>query len=101
MLEVLGVDEEVDTITAAEDVTAGKPDPEVFRKAAESLGLPPDRCVVVEDAPAGIEAARRAGMRSIGVNRDASLEADLAVRSLTDLPADAFNALLDGRQRRA
>lgn len=97
MLQALGVHRELDAITAAEDVTAGKPEPEVFLKAAERLGVPPRRCVVVEDAPAGIEAARRAGMRSIGVNRDASLDADLAVASLADLPADAFETLLAGR----
>jgi beta-phosphoglucomutase len=97
MLQALGVHRELDAITAAEDVTAGKPDPQVFMKAAERLGVPPGRCVVVEDAPAGIEAARRAGMRSIGVNHDASLDADLAVASLADLPADAFETLLAGR----
>jgi HAD superfamily hydrolase (TIGR01509 family) len=97
MLRALGVDRELAAIVSAEDVTAGKPDPQVFLRAAERLGLPPDRCIVVEDAEAGIEAARRAGMRSIGVNRDASLAADLAVSSLADLPDDAFDALLDGR----
>lgn len=97
MLQALGVDRELDAIAAAEDVTAGKPDPQVFLTAAERLGVPPARCVVVEDAPAGIEAARRAGMRSIGVTRGAPLDADLAVASLTDLAADAFETLLGGR----
>jgi beta-phosphoglucomutase len=49
------------------DVARGKPDPQVFELAARRMNLDPARCVVVEDAPAGIEAARRAGMPSIGL----------------------------------
>jgi beta-phosphoglucomutase family hydrolase len=51
----------------ARQVTRGKPDPQVFLLAAEGLGLPPDRCAVVEDAPSGIEAARAAGTAAIGL----------------------------------
>jgi len=54
------------TITGA-DVQRGKPDPQVFATAAEKMGVAPVRCVVIEDAPAGIEAARRAGMSSVGL----------------------------------
>jgi beta-phosphoglucomutase len=85
----------VDAIVGAEDVTAGKPDPEVFLAAAAALGAPPARCVVVEDAAVGIEAARRAGMRCIGVSAAGALPADVAVGSLADLPEDAFERLLD------
>jgi beta-phosphoglucomutase len=74
--------------------TIGKPDPEVFLKAAGKLAVPPSRCIVVEDAAAGIEAARRAGMRTVGVGRAATLDADLSVRSLADIPPDGFSALL-------
>ncbi len=49
------------------DVTRGKPNPEVFLLAAERLGLPPGRCVVVEDAPAGVEAAHAAGAKAVGL----------------------------------
>jgi len=94
MLEALGVGGELDAIVAAEDVTAGKPDPQVFLVAAARLGLAPHRCVVVEDAAAGIEAARRAGIASIGVSRGERLEADLPVASLDELPVDAFERLL-------
>ncbi len=90
-----------ETIIAAEDVRHGKPDPEVFLTAAARLGVPPAQCVVVEDAPAGIEAARRGGMRSIGVSRTKALAADLFAPTLADLPADAFTRLLpctDGRR---
>jgi len=93
MLRVLRLEGFVDAIVAAEDVTAGKPDPQVFLKAAEKLGVPPLRCVVVEDAAAGVEAAKRAGMHSIGVNARTRLDADVNVSSLVDLPADAFDRL--------
>jgi HAD superfamily hydrolase (TIGR01509 family) len=94
MLQALGVDREIDAVVGAEDVTAGKPDPEVFLKAAGKLGVPTERCVIVEDAAVGIEAARRAGIKCIGVSRTLSLDADVTVRSLADLPADAFERLL-------
>jgi HAD superfamily hydrolase (TIGR01509 family) len=93
MLEAIGLDGRFDVVTSAEDVTAGKPDPQVFLRTAEKLGVPSGRCVVVEDAAAGVEAARRAGMRVIGVNRSA-LDADVYVRSLADLSPDAFEKLV-------
>ncbi|HTW31274.1 MAG TPA: HAD family phosphatase [Candidatus Sulfotelmatobacter sp.] len=81
--------------TAAEDVQAGKPDPQVFLIAASRLDAAPGICIVVEDSRAGIEGARRAGMRSIGVGKNASsLGADLAKMQLSDLPADSFSSLL-------
>jgi beta-phosphoglucomutase-like phosphatase (HAD superfamily) len=63
--------------------------------AASRLEIPPERCIVVEDAAAGIEGARRAKMRSIGVSRNPKpLAADLAVQSLEELDPEAFEALL-------
>jgi beta-phosphoglucomutase len=94
MLRVLGLEGHVDAIVSAEDVTIGKPDPQVFLKAADKLATPPARCIVVEDAAAGVEGGRRGGMRTIGVTRNGTLEADLFVRSLTELPPDAFEKLL-------
>jgi len=97
MLRVLDLTQYLDAIVAAEDVTIGKPDPQVFLTAARKLAVPPDRCVVVEDAAAGVEGARRGGMKCIGVSRNGTLDADLFVRSLADLPPDAFERLLDRR----
>jgi len=94
MLEVLKFEALLDVIVAAEDVTHGKPDPEVFLTAAERLGVRPERSIVVEDAAAGIEAARRARMKSIGVNARSTLGADVNVHSLADLPADGFDRLV-------
>jgi beta-phosphoglucomutase family hydrolase len=97
-LEPLGLRDHFDAVVSADEVGRGKPDPLVFLTAAERLGLPPGRCVVVEDAPAGLEGARRGGMPSIGVlsGHFEGLQADLVVGSLRDLPEDAFHRLLGG-----
>lgn len=82
-------------IVAAEDVRHGKPDPEVFLLAASRLRLPPGHCIVVEDAAAGLEGARRAGMQSIGMSGSArQLAADVVVTTLDLLEQDAFEKLL-------
>jgi beta-phosphoglucomutase len=94
MLRVLDLDRFFEAIAAAEDVTIGKPDPQVFLRAAERLAVPPSRCIVVEDAPAGVQAARAGGMRSIGVSQTKQLDADIFVRSLDALPMDAFESLV-------
>ncbi len=77
----------------------GKPDPTVFVEAARRLEAAPAECVVVEDSVAGVEAARRAGMRCVAVtntNPAAALSAaDLVVDSLADLAEDAFHALIE------
>jgi len=93
VLEVMGLTGFFGALVSAEDVTAGKPDPQVFQRGAERLGMPASRCIVVEDAAQGVEAARRAGMRCIGVSRKELLAADVVVRSLADLPADTFEEL--------
>jgi beta-phosphoglucomutase family hydrolase len=85
-----------EAIVSAEDVHRGKPDPEVFLIAANKLGVAPERCIVVEDAAHGLEAARAAGMKSIGVSRNGeTLNADLVVQSLDQLSPDAFDSLLE------
>jgi HAD superfamily hydrolase (TIGR01509 family) len=95
ILGVLGITDCFQGIVSAEDVENGKPDPEVFLAAAASVGAAPERCIVVEDAAAGIEGARRAGMRSIGVGRSGALRgADVVVASLDLLEPAAFESLL-------
>jgi HAD superfamily hydrolase (TIGR01509 family) len=88
-LDVLGLRPFFTQIVSSEDVSHGKPDPEVFLKAAARIGMPPGRCVVFEDAHVGIEAAHRAGMRVIAVATTNPLEAlakaDLAVARLDEL----------------
>jgi len=95
VMDVIGLADQFQASASAEDVARGKPDPQVFLVAASRLGVPPSRAIVVEDAAAGIEAAHRANMRSVAVRRDgAQLPADIVVRSLADLPLDAFSGLL-------
>jgi beta-phosphoglucomutase len=95
VLDALGLGSHFQAIVSAEDVRTGKPDPQVFLVAASRLGAEPRGCIVVEDARAGVEAARRAEMRSIGVGRNArSLGADVAAAKLSDLPSDVFSSLL-------
>jgi beta-phosphoglucomutase len=94
MVKALGLEGLLDALVGAEDVTRGKPEPDVFLAAAARLGVEPARCIVVEDAAVGIEAARRAGMRSVGVNHGATLDADVAVASLADLPEHTFDRLV-------
>lgn len=98
VLDALGAAHCFQGIVSAEDVHRGKPDPEVYLAAASRVGASPARCIVVEDAAAGIEGARAAGMRSIGVEHNGKrLAADVAVKALDLLEADAFERLLSMR----
>jgi HAD superfamily hydrolase (TIGR01509 family) len=67
ILTGLGVRELFSVVVTAEDVTVGKPDPEGYLAAARGLGVPPPACVVFEDAPAGVAAAKAAGMYCVAV----------------------------------
>lgn len=88
-MEMIGLERFFQGIVAGEHVTHGKPDPEVFLLAARQLGLAPGRCVVFEDAHAGIEAARRAGMKVVAVATTHAAEklhgADRVVHRLDEL----------------
>ncbi len=84
------------------DVRRGKPDPEVFLLAAQRIGVPPSRCAVIEDAPAGIAAANAAGMLSIGLLSTGHVEADAAfankvIRSLRELNPEVIAAWIRER----
>ena len=95
ILDVLSASSCFQAIVSADDVHRGKPDPEVFLIAATKLGVAPRYCIVVEDAEHGLEAARTAGMKSIGVTQNGKhLPADIVVRSLDLLDTNAFDNLL-------
>jgi len=89
VLNTLPIKHAFSKIVSAEDVFKGKPDPEVFLTAAAGLSAKPDQCVVLEDSPAGIEAAKRAGMKSVGVGTTHPVEllnqADMIVCSIESL----------------
>ena len=99
----LGLGELLEVLVGADDVARGKPDPEVFLVAAARLGLPPPRCVVVEDAVAGFEAAAAARMPCVAVATTNAFDrlaerADVAllVATIDDLDAQDFARLLGG-----
>ncbi|MBF8169911.1 HAD family hydrolase [Streptomyces olivaceus] len=78
------------TLVAADDITRGKPDPEPYLLGARALGADPAACVVFEDAPAGLQAGRAAGMRTVALattHRPDELDADLVVTDLSALSA--------------
>lgn len=67
MLNSVGVLDKADYLICGDDVTNSKPDPEIFLKAAENLGVKPEKCIVLEDSGTGIEAAFNAGMKGINI----------------------------------
>jgi beta-phosphoglucomutase len=92
---VLHFDGTFGALVSGADVPRGKPDPDIFLAAARRLGVPPQNCLVIEDAANGIEAAHRAGMKTIGVlNTQPQLAADIVVRSLHDLSWEMIENLI-------
>ncbi|MFD4635109.1 HAD family hydrolase [Streptomyces sp. NPDC058284] len=79
-------------VVAADDITRGKPDPEPFLLAAAKLGADPTRCVVFEDAPAGLQAGRAAGMTTVALtttHQASELSAHVVVTDLSAVSAQA------------
>lgn len=100
IFEKLQLEDRFDAVVSGADVARGKPYPDVFLLAAARLGVSPGHCVVIEDAVAGIKAARAAGMRCVAVTTTNPREtllaagADRVVDSLTELDAMAIADLL-------
>jgi beta-phosphoglucomutase family hydrolase len=85
-------------IIGPDDVAHSKPDPEVFLKAANRLGIAPEKCVVFEDAPKGIEAAARAGMKAVGItsyHTPAELHRDNVLFTIDDYNQPALMQLFE------
>ncbi len=99
-LERIGISTLFDTIVSAEDVTHGKPDPQVFLECARRIGRSPENCIVFEDAFVGIEAARRGGMKVLAVATTNPLNsltvADAAVSSLSEVSVALLVKLVRG-----
>jgi beta-phosphoglucomutase len=94
ILERVGLAQALDAVADGNDVRHSKPDPEVFLLAAARLGLPPHECVVIEDAVAGVEGARRAGMAVYGIGTPESLPGVMPVaRDLAAVDVDQLLAL--------
>ena len=100
VLATLGVADRFSHVVSGADVTVGKPAPEVFLWAAEGIGVPPGRCLVIEDASVGIEAAHAAGMKCLAVatTHDASLltAADVVREGLEGFTARQARELIEG-----
>ena len=86
ILERVALSDAFDAISDGTNISRSKPDPEVFQKAAEFLGEDPENCIVIEDAYAGIDAAKAAGMRAIGIG-DAAFykKADWRIQSFDEI----------------
>jgi beta-phosphoglucomutase len=89
ILKQIGLTSNFDAIADGNSIKNSKPDPEVFLLAAEILGVPPEECAVIEDAQAGIDAAKAAGMKAVGIGSAANcLNADMKLSDLTNLNID-------------
>lgn len=104
LTQSLGIDRCFQSIISAEDVTEGKPNPQVFLLAAESLAIEPGNCIVIEDAVAGITAAKKAGMLCLAVTnthpRERLVEADLVVDTLEAVTIESLIGLLNNRLKK-
>jgi beta-phosphoglucomutase len=102
IVTLLGLGPYLEAVVSGERVPRGKPAPDIFLAAAQALHIPPARCVVVEDAPAGVAAAHAGGMRCLAVRRAGQADApgldaaDLVVDSLTHASVATFDMLLAG-----
>jgi HAD superfamily hydrolase (TIGR01509 family) len=86
-----------DALVSGEDITNNKPHPEIFLKAAEKLGLQPNECLVIEDAPSGVKAAKAAGCKCLALRTtfgsEDLKEADEIIKDLklNEIPLNIFN----------
>lgn len=95
ILNALKLETMFDTWLSAESVKESKPNPEIFLLAASRLQVEPKNCIVVEDSAVGIQAAQKAGMKSIGVlSSHKNLSADYVISSLSELSLNVFKDLL-------
>lgn len=92
VLRCLGLSDAFGVIVSSDDVRRGKPDPEIFLTVAERLGVPPSACVVIEDSDSGMRAARRAGMKVVGLAAAGSADTDHVVTDLRLLTPDVLLA---------
>lgn len=96
--QALGINNYFHTIVSGREVKEGKPSPQGFLLAARRLGVEPSNCIVIEDAVAGVTAAKRAGMRCLAVTnthpRTSLTEADLIVDTLETVTMDDLTRLL-------
>jgi beta-phosphoglucomutase len=93
-LRELRLDGRLTRVVRSDQVTRGKPFPDVFLAAAESIAVPPARCLAFEDAPAGLQAARAAGMTCVAVTTSFPAETLAALGAAPDLPVRDYDEFL-------
>lgn len=86
----LGILDLFTAVVTSGEIEKGKPDPEIFLKAAQAMGLSPEDCVVFEDLPAGLLAGKRAGMRTVAVYDGAAAAVDTDKRAMADAYAASW-----------
>ncbi len=100
MISLFALEKYFNTLVTASDVIEHKPNPHVFLEAAKRLGVSPERCVVIEDAASGIEAAKRGNMKAIGFltewnSREELRNADLIISGFEELSYEKLEELFD------
>ncbi len=96
ILKKVSLIEKFDAIVDGNDVTKAKPDPEVFLIAAQELNIKPEDCIVFEDSVAGVQAANRANMISIGIGeKDVLHEADYIFKDFTEMSQEFLEELIN------
>ena len=96
ILKKVSLIEKFDAIVDGNDVTKAKPDPEVFLIAAKELNIKPEDCIVFEDSVAGVQAANKANMISIGIGeKDVLHEADYIFRDFTEMSQEFLEELIN------
>ena len=98
-LEGLGGESLFDVVVCGDDIERGKPEPDIFLRGAELLGLQPQECVVIEDAAPGVEAAHRAGMRAValaskGHTHEELAAAEMIIDSLEELDPSVLHRIV-------
>jgi beta-phosphoglucomutase len=93
IIHLTRTDHFIKAIVSMEDTQRGKPDPQVFQIAAARLGIPSNRCVVFEDAVAGIQAAKNAGMKAIAVRSVGHHSANSLYRAGADMVVESLEAV--------
>ncbi|MCA9061280.1 MAG: HAD family phosphatase [Planctomycetaceae bacterium] len=101
VIDQLGVADLITTVITGADVVRGKPDPDVFLQGARGIGIDPSRCIVLEDAPPGVEAALAAGAKCLGVvsrgrTREELYRAHGWVSDLSEVSPAMLRQIVDG-----
>ncbi len=102
LLGTLGIIDCFQQFVSGREVTESKPSPQIYLMAAQKLSMAPEKCIVIEDAVAGVAGAKRAGMLCVAVtttnSRELLREADLVVDSLAELTVSSLENLVSGKQ---